>query len=57
MNNKTNIFNQNYFYLFSIYFLILVYTISFSLLSISRFESFNSGIYDMGIMDQTVWNG
>ncbi|MFQ5822490.1 MAG: DUF2079 domain-containing protein [bacterium] len=56
MNNKTNIFNQNYFYLFSIYFLILVYTISFSLLSISRFESFNSGIYDMGIMDQTVWN-
>lgn len=39
-----------------IYVLVLIFCIYFSLLSINRLDTFRSNYFDLGIMDQTVYN-
>ncbi len=35
---------------------IVVYTVILSGLSVQRYRTYNAGMYDLGIMEQTIWN-
>lgn len=49
-------FLKKHRYIFILTLLIVCYSLYFSYLSIARHRSLNSSYYDLGIMDQTVYN-
>ena len=39
-----------------VFIAVVVYTIVIGGLSVQRYNSYNAGMYDLGIMEQTIWN-